>query len=255
MYKEGRKPLSKSATFHTHSTKPSTAPTADVRSALIRELKSGQFNVKLTTDTAKEPTYSKVKKTAISPKKDSLPVTKGNKNVSLIQRVLKAARAGDLHTLKSYLLAEHIERPQFIDKRSSVHKTFHLYRDEATQSNLIHVTSEQGHANCLKWLVLFAPEGACVALNRDRLVPAILAIRRGSLECVKILVLEAKVPLTIVELGSETLLHHAAFTGQPVILKWLLEHLKGKKTAKFPTVWCHSCAFRSSGVTRRDMSS
>ena len=230
MYKEGRKPLSKSATFHTHSTKPSTAPTADVRSALIRELKSGQFNVKLTTDTAKEPTYSKVKKTAISPKKDSLPVTKGNKNVSLIQRVLKAARAGDLHTLKSYLLAEHIERPQFIDKRSSVHKTFHLYRDEATQSNLIHVTSEQGHANCLKWLVLFAPEGACVALNRDRLVPAILAIRRGSLECVKILVLEAKVPLTIVELGSETLLHHAAFTGQPVILKWLLEHLKGKKT-------------------------
>ena len=239
IYKEGRKPLSKSATFHAQSTathslypQPSTADPAAIRSAVIRELKSGQFNVKLTTEAAKEQTYSKMKKTAISPRKDTVSSVKGTKNIhtpSLIERGLKAARTGDLKTLKSYLLAEHIESPQSIDKRTAVRKTFHLYRDEATQSNLIHVTSEQGHSNCLKWLVLFAPEGACVALNKDRLVPAILAIRKGSLECVRILVLEAKVPLTIVELGSETLLHHAAFTGQPVILKWLLEHLKGKK--------------------------
>ena len=237
IYKEGRKPLSKSATFAhsttTRSRQPSTADPAAIRSALIEEFKSGKFNVKLTTESAKEPTYSKVKKTVISPRKETVPVTKGNKNIpapSPIERGLKAARTGDLDTLKSHLLSEHIKSPQFIDKRAAVHRTFHLYRDETTQSNLIHVTSEQGHSNCLKWLVLFAPEGACVALNRDRLVPAILAIRRGSLECVKVLVLEAKVPLTVVELGCETLLHHAAFTGQTVILKWLLEHMKGKKT-------------------------
>ncbi|KAI6650451.1 Synphilin-1 isoform X1 [Oopsacas minuta] len=219
---------------------PSTVDPIAIRSALIEELKCEQFKAN-----AKDQTNAEVAKTVISPKREKIsikksefsetykPLEKVDRNIitpSTIEKGVQAAKTGDLNSLKTYLLAEHTANPQFIDKRTSVYKSFYSFSEENTQSNLIHITSEHGHSNCLKWLVLFAPEGSCVALNKDRLVPAILAIRNGSSECVQILVLDAKVPLTIVELGSETLLHHAAFTGQAMILKWLLDHLKEKHT-------------------------
>ena len=237
---------------------PSTLDPTAIRSALIEELKSGQFNLSPDPEPhdiqQMEPKYAVVNKVAISPQKsepkkekvftkdtensaanpqmDYKPLEKFSRNIphpSVIEKGIYAARTGDLAALKSFLLAEHFEKPQDIDKRTSVYRNFYSFSDEAKQSNLIHITSEHGHSNCLKWLVLFAPVGSCVALNKERLVPAILAIRKGSLDCVQILVLEAKVPLTIVELESETLLHHAAFNGQSNILKWLIDYMKEKQ--------------------------
>ena len=231
---------------------PATLDPAAIRSALIEELKSGQFNLSPSPAAQDlkqtEPKYAAVNKSAVSPQKKEKVPTKKSQNsnppinhshvekfgrnipsASVVERGIYAARSGDLDALKSLLLADHLKNPQGIDKRTSVYKNFYSFSDEAKQSNLIHITSEHGQANCLKWLVLFAPSGSCIALNKERLVPAILAIRKGSLSCVRILVLDANVPLTIIELESETLLHHAAFNGQANILKWLIEYMKEKQ--------------------------
>ena len=206
---------------------PSTIDPSAIRRALIEELKSGHLKL---SHSSTEPNYAAASKGEPMPEKipsqkpdsSSKPLNSG----TLAERGLLAARRGDLDTLKELLMSEHTDNPHLVDKRSAIQRCFHLFTDARTESNLVHVTSESGSAGCLKWLVFFAPEGACVALNKDRLVPAILAIRNGSLECVKILVLDAHVPLTIQELGNETLLHHAAHIGQTDILKWLLDYLR-----------------------------
>ena len=234
---------------------PSTLDPTAIRSALIKELKSEQFDLSPSPGTQDvkqvEAKYAVGSKAAISPqkyepKKEKVSTKKSDYSMSnppanlekfdrnnpppsVVEKGIFAARTGDLVALKLFLLNDHFENPQDIDKRTSVYRNFYSLSDVVKQSNLIHITSENGHANCLKWLVLFAPEGSCVALNKERLVPAILAIRKGSLNCVQILVLDANVPLTIVELESETLLHHAAFNGQAKILKWLIEHMKEKQ--------------------------
>ncbi|XP_072289371.1 synphilin-1 [Eucyclogobius newberryi] len=109
----------------------------------------------------------------------------------------------------------------------------HLAADNLEQirddqnNNLLHVSSSQGHSECLQHLTSLMGEDGLNERNRDQLTPAGLAVKNGHLECVRWMVSETE---AIAELSCTrefpSLIHYAAQHGQEKVLLWLLQFMQ-----------------------------
>ncbi|XP_072243366.1 synphilin-1 [Leuresthes tenuis] len=125
------------------------------------------------------------------------------------QNIINIVREGQI-SLLPHLAADNLE----------------LIRDE-DGNNLLHISTSQGHADCLQHLTSLMGEDGLNERNNQQLTPAGLGVKNGHLECVRWMVSETE---AIAELSCTrehpSLIHYAARYGQEKVLLWLLQFMQ-----------------------------
>ncbi|KAM4576766.1 synphilin-1 isoform 1-T2 [Odontesthes bonariensis] len=125
------------------------------------------------------------------------------------QNIINIVREGQI-SLLPHLAADNLE----------------LIRDE-DGNNLLHISTSQGHADCLQHLTSLMGEDGLNERNNQQLTPAGLGVKNGHLECVRWMVSETE---AIAELSCTrehpSLIHYAGRYGQEKVLLWLLQFMQ-----------------------------
>lgn len=125
------------------------------------------------------------------------------------QNIISTIREGQI-SLLPHLAADNLE----------------LIRDE-DGNNLLHISSAQGHTDCLQHLTSLMGEDGLNERNAQQLTPAGLGVKNGHLECVRWMVSETE---AIAELSCSrehpSLIHYAARYGKEKVLLWLLQFMQ-----------------------------